>query len=52
VLGSFFATLVAVPVKPLAGSVVKIQPNAGMLYLAVAVSRIVGLTLGRARRQS
>lgn len=41
-----------VPVKPLARSVVMIQQIAGMLYLAVAVSRIVGLTLGRARRQS
>lgn len=40
-----------VPVKPLARSVVMIQQIAGMLYLAVAVSRIVGLTL-RGRRQS
>lgn len=41
-----------VPVKPLARSVVMIQQIAGMLYLAVAVSRIVGLTLNRGRRQS
>jgi hypothetical protein len=42
-----------IPVRPLARSVVMIQQIAGMLYLAVAVSRIVGLTLGRAaRRQS
>ncbi len=38
-----------VPVKPLARAVVMIQQIAGMLYLAVAVSRIVGLTLGRRR---
>jgi hypothetical protein len=38
-----------VPVKPLARSVVMVQQIAGMLYLAVAVSRIVGLTLGRRR---
>lgn len=36
-----------VPVKPVARSVVMVQQIAGMLYLAVAVSRIVGLTLGR-----
>ncbi len=43
-----------VPVKPLARSVVMIQQIAGMLYLAVAVSRIVGLTLSwrRARRDA
>jgi hypothetical protein len=41
-----------VPVKPLGRSVVMIQQIAGMLYLAVAVSRIVGLTLNRAGRQS
>ncbi|HAM45351.1 MAG TPA: Ion channel [Propionibacteriaceae bacterium] len=41
-----------VPVQPLARSVVMIQQIAGMLYLAVAVSRIVGLTVGRARRRS
>lgn len=39
-----------VPIKPLARSVVMIQQIASMLYLAVAVSRIVGLTVGRARR--
>ena len=38
-----------VPVKPLARSIVMVQQIAGMLYLAVAVSRIVGLTLGRRR---
>jgi ion channel len=38
-----------VPVKPFARSVVMVQQIAGMLYLAVAVSRIVGLTLGRRR---
>ncbi|HSK33528.1 MAG TPA: ion channel [Propionicimonas sp.] len=38
-----------VPVKPLARSVVMIQQIAGMLYLAVAVSRIVGLTINRRR---
>jgi hypothetical protein len=38
-----------VPVKPLARSVVMIQQIAGMLYLAVAVSRIVGLTISRRR---
>lgn len=41
-----------VPIKPLARSVVMIQQIAGMLYLAVAVSRIVGLTVGRTRRRS
>ncbi len=41
-----------VPIKPLARSVVMIQQIAGMLYLAVAVSRIVGLTVGRSRRRS
>lgn len=41
-----------VPVKPLARSVVMIQQIAGMLYLAVVVARIVGLTLNRSRRQS
>jgi hypothetical protein len=40
-----------VPIKPLARSIVMIQQIAGMLYLAIAVSRIVGLTLGRGRRQ-
>jgi len=38
-----------VPVKPLARSVVMVQQIAGMLYLAVAVSRIVGLTINRRR---
>lgn len=38
-----------VPVTPLARSVVMVQQIAGMLYLAVAVSRVVGLTL-RGRR--
>ena len=38
-----------VPVKPLARSVVMVQQIAGMLYLAVAVSRIVGLTINRSR---
>ena len=38
-----------VPVKPLARSVVMVQQIAGMLYLAVAVSRIVGLTIARRR---
>jgi hypothetical protein len=41
-----------VPIKPLARSVVMIQQIAGMLYLAVAVSRIVGLTINRAGRHS
>lgn len=40
-----------VPVTPYARAVVMIQQIAGMLYLAVAVSRIVGLTLGRTRRR-
>ena len=40
-----------VPVKPVARAVVMIQQIGGMLYLAVAVSRIVGLTLGRARQR-
>jgi hypothetical protein len=38
-----------VPVKPFARSVVMVQQIAGMLYLAVAVSRIVGLTIERRR---
>jgi len=38
-----------VPVKPLARSVVMVQQIAGMLYLAVAVSRVVGLTINRRR---
>jgi hypothetical protein len=38
-----------VPVKPVARAVVMIQQIAGMLYLAVAVSRIVGLTINRRR---
>ena len=38
-----------VPVTPLARSVVMVQQVAGMMFLAVAVSRIVGLTIaGRA----
>ncbi|MFT4108515.1 ion channel [Propionicimonas sp.] len=41
-----------VPVKPVARSVVMVQQIAGMLYLAVAVSRIVGLTLGRRRKDT
>ena len=41
-----------VPIKPLARSAVMIQQIAGMLYLAVVVARIVGLTLNRSRRQS
>jgi hypothetical protein len=41
-----------VPIKPLARSLVMIQQIAGMLYLAVVVARIVGLTLNRSRRQS
>ncbi|WP_051208882.1 ion channel [Propionicicella superfundia] len=40
-----------VPVTPYARAIVMIQQIAGMLYLAVAVSRIVGLTLGRGRRR-
>jgi len=40
-----------VPVKPVARSVVMIQQIGGMLYLAVAVSRIVGLTLARSRQR-
>lgn len=40
-----------VPVRPVARAVVMVQQIAGMLYLAVAVSRIVGLTLGRRRAQ-
>lgn len=38
-----------VPVKPLARSVVMVQQIAGMMYLAVAVSRVVGLTISRRR---
>jgi len=38
-----------VPIKPVARSIVMIQQIAGMLYLAVAVSRIVGLTINRRR---
>lgn len=38
-----------VPVTPLARSVVMIQQVAGMMYLAVAVSRIIGLTITRRR---
>jgi hypothetical protein len=41
-----------VPIKPLARSVVMIQQIAGMLYLAVVVARIVGMTLNRSRRQA
>jgi hypothetical protein len=41
-----------VPIKPLARSVVMIQQIAGMLYLAVVVARIVGMTLNRSRRPS
>lgn len=41
-----------VPVTPLARSAVMIQQIAGMLYLAVVVARIVGLTINRSRRQS
>lgn len=40
-----------VPVRPVARAVVMVQQIAGMLYLAVAVSSIVGLTLGRRRAQ-
>lgn len=40
-----------VPIKPVARSVVMIQQIGGMLYLAVAVSRIVGLTLARSRQR-
>ena len=41
-----------VPVQPLARSVVMVQQIAGMMYLAVAVSRVVGLTLrGQAHRR-
>lgn len=40
-----------VPVTPLARAVVMIQQIGGMLYLAVAVSRIVGLTVGRVRQR-
>jgi len=41
-----------VPVQPFARSVVMVQQIAGMMYLAVAVSRVVGLTLrGQVRRQ-
>ncbi|MCA0293966.1 MAG: potassium channel family protein [Actinobacteria bacterium] len=38
-----------VPIKPVARAIVMIQQIAGMLYLAVAVSRIVGLTINRRR---
>lgn len=38
-----------VPVAPLARSVVMVQQVAGMMYLAVAVSRIIGLTINRRR---
>ena len=42
-----------VPVTPLARSVVMVQQVAGMMFLAVAVSRIVGLTIaGRAGRRT
>ena len=40
-----------VPVKPVARAVVMIQQIGGMLYLAVAVSRIVGLTITRVRQR-
>ncbi|MBI5028550.1 MAG: two pore domain potassium channel family protein, partial [Actinobacteria bacterium] len=40
-----------VPVRPVARAGVMVQQIAGILYLAVAVSRIVGLTLGRRRAQ-
>jgi len=41
-----------VPIQPHARSVVMVQQIAGMMYLAVAVSRVVGLTLrGQARRR-
>ncbi len=40
-----------VPIKPVARSVVMIQQIGGMLYLAVAVSRIVGLTIARVRQR-
>ena len=40
-----------IPVKPNARSLVMIQQIAGMLYLAIVVARIVGLTLTRQRRQ-
>ena len=36
-----------VPVKPHARSLVMLQQIAGMLYLAVVVARIVGLTIRR-----
>ncbi len=39
-----------VPVKPHARSLVMMQQIAGMLYLAIVVARIVGLTLNRRRR--
>lgn len=41
-----------IPVKPLARSVVMIQQIAGMLYLAVAVAWIVGLTIRRGRSKA
>ena len=38
-----------VPIKPHARSLVMIQQIAGMLYLAIVVARVVGLTLNRRR---
>ena len=39
-----------IPVKPHARSLVMLQQIAGMLYLAIVVARLVGLTLTRQRR--
>lgn len=41
-----------IPIKPHARSLVMIQQIAGMLYLAIVVSRIVGLTLHRRDRSA
>ena len=39
-----------VPVRPNARSFVMIEQIAGMLYLALVVARLVGLTIARLRR--
>ena len=40
-----------VPVKPFARSVVMIEQVAGMLYIAMIVARMVGLTFARISRR-
>ena len=41
-----------VPIQPHARAIVMIEQVAGLLYVALVVSRIVGLTVSRERRQS